>query len=45
LPYVFIIFIAGITQEFRLWMPLIQGALVLALLEVERIKGKNLAAI
>ena len=45
LPYVLIIFIAGITQEFRLWMPLIQGALVLALLEVERIKGKNLAAI
>ena len=34
LPYILIIFVVGITQEFRLWMPLIHGALILGILHL-----------
>jgi hypothetical protein len=34
LPYILIIFVVGITQEFRLWMPLVHGALILGILNL-----------
>jgi len=34
LPYIIIILIVGLLLEYRLWMPLLQGALVLAFLEL-----------
>ena len=36
LPYILIIFLVGITQEFRLWMPLLQGGIILSLLVTDR---------
>lgn len=40
LPYIFIIFVAGITQEFRLWMPLIEGALILSFLNLPHLTSQ-----
>ena len=34
LPYIIVIFVAGIMVEFRLWLPLIEGAIVLAMLDM-----------
>lgn len=34
LPYLLIIFYSGLTVEYRLWMPLLEGALVLGILDL-----------
>jgi hypothetical protein len=39
LPYIIVIFVAGIMVEFRLWLPLIEGAMVLAMLDPVSIKS------
>lgn len=41
LPYILIIFVAGITQEYRLWMPMLEGGLVLGLLNVNGIRSQG----
>ncbi len=38
LPYIVIIFLVGLTIEFRLWLPVLQGGIVLSLLSLDRLK-------
>jgi len=41
LPYIIVIFVAGIMVEFRLWLPLIEGAIVLAMLDMPEVNRET----